>query len=176
MKRTLSLVLALIALSSCATVSSFERLTSDETVVLVPVQFDNQTSSSPARTYYLRFSNGMRVSAPKDKFGWVALKVTGPVKLVGVDSQVTATNFTGNASAYSLGLDLPYQPGAVVVWDWTFEQVLTQTGPNSYTTAWDLVDTDLDHAQTSVQSFIASKDGKTWADAKTSVPVARPRR
>lgn len=176
MKHTFALVLALVTLSGCATISPLERMTSDDTVVLVPVQLDNQTSATAARTFYLRFSNGLRVAAPKTKFGWIALRITAPVKLVGVDSQVTETNFTGNASAYQLGIDLPYQPGAVVVWDQTFEQILTQLAANSYSTAWDLVETDPDHAETSVQAFLASKDGKTWADAKTSVPVAKPRR
>lgn len=176
MKHTVALFFALVILSGCATISPLERMTSDDTVVLVPVQLDNQTSATAARTFYLRFSNGVRVAAPKTKFGWIALRISAPVKLVGVDSQVTEANYTGNASAYQLGIDLPYQPGAVVVWDQTFEQTLTQVATNSYSTAWDLVDTDSDHAESSVQAFLISKDGKTWTDAKTVLPASRPRR
>lgn len=138
-------VLAALLAISCASIQNIPpRKTSDECLVLIHTTIMAEHEASRSRVFKLKLSaNHPAITVPKYDDGFVMVRISGPeVRIVGIASNVQSPNEYGNSTSAPLDLELPYEPGKVVVADFTFAQKITKNEATRTTWgSWEFVDT-----------------------------------
>ncbi len=163
MRRSAILVLSLLV-ASCATAPSYERMTSDDCLVLVPTVIVNPEKISSARNYYLAVSDGRKpLEVKKNDMDFLVLLVREKgIRLTGISSNVSADKATGDSFKQGLNLLLPYERGKVLVADFTFSQTLKRESASRILTYWGFIDTKADVRASCIEMFKRTKAAATW--------------
>jgi hypothetical protein len=130
---------------SCATGPSIPiKKTSDDCLVLIHTTIVADKNASRSRVFHFSLSAGYpELEVPQDDDGFIMLGVTTPeVKILGIKSNVQATNEHGESTSVPLDIELPYEPGKVLVDDLTFTQKITKNvSTNTTWVNWNFVET-----------------------------------
>lgn len=162
--RRLWLVAGLVGLLvGCATTSPYERLTSDDCLVLVPTQLSNPDNAPLARRYVLHFDRGPDRRVENVREGYVLVPIREFCRLTGLSSSVASDEATGEAFEVRISQDLPYRPGELLVADFTFRQTVKKVAEHRFSTAWDLVPTGAELAKRTRGEFLNTPVAAFWA-------------
>jgi hypothetical protein len=138
-------IAASLVASSCATSPRIPvRKTSDDCLVLIHTTIMADKDAFRARNYRLKLSDGYPVlQVPKDDNGFIAVRVSGPdTKIVRIESDVPSSAGYGSSESRPLDIDIPWEPGKVIVADFTFTQKFTkELNTNTTWSSWDIIDT-----------------------------------
>jgi len=120
-----------IALSSCVSQNTVERLAYDDCLVLIPTTLINEDNVPAARSYYLHISDGRRKLEIRNvKSDYIPVVIQGEgISISALSTDVKSAGgsyMVGGAHEWSLNLSLPYQRGEILVYDHTFQQRLTK--------------------------------------------------
>jgi hypothetical protein len=135
---------ALLAVSCASAPTIPTKKTSDDCMVLIHTTIAADKEASRSREFRLKLSEGYpKIKVPQYDDGFIMLRVAGPgAKIVGIESDVQATNEHGESTSAPLDLEMPYEAGKVVVADYTFTQKITKDAARKTTwVTWNFADT-----------------------------------
>jgi|GEM_PF-3417515 len=169
--KTLSVSLFCISLAlmvaSCASQESYERVTSEDCLVLIPTEIISTDGLQIARDYYLHFSDGQKkrkISKVKNELLPIIVRSEG-VSISSISSSVSSGgqhNVVGGTSEFPLDLALPYVPGKVVVYEYTFVQSYTKVDGTSFQSRWGFNNTQELKKQDYLADFIKRPESSSW--------------
>lgn len=164
----------LASLVSCATLDPYERMTSDDCLVLIPSTLTNDSGTSAGRTFTMEFDNGVRAAIKNETLGYLVVHLRFPIGLVAVNSSVTGERMTGATSRTQYGFTIPYLPGQIVVSSLMFSQTVKKVGEREYMTNWDFVPVPEDVREQVLEAFWKSKEATTWQGAPVAAAEVTP--
>lgn len=157
-----TLAVALV-FASCASASSYERMTSDDCLVLLPSTLSNKDGVPTARNYYLQFSDKRKqIKIGKKSDGYILILIrSDDVRITGISSNVGEGSI-GESYAMDLNIPIAYHRGEIVVADYTFEQRLVMINTSSSQSHWNFVETKKEDTAKYLEMFMKTPASKTW--------------
>jgi len=163
----------LILLSSCASAPSLERLTSDDCLILIPTTVRSDSDAVIGRKYYFILNESdEKLPISTEKLAYVPIFTRHPgLKISRLTSSVSS-NFEGSSSNDELfGMNLPYEPGKVVVYSKMVVYTIKKTGANSYTSQINMVKTDDQTKKQTLDLFFSKdEDAASWKNGLPANP------
>jgi hypothetical protein len=157
---------ASLILHSCVSAPGLERLTSDDCIVLIPTVINNPDKVGVSRSFYISFSDDRRALETKkadEDYIAVFTREAG-LRLTGVNSQVTGDRAFGDSSNDDVERTLPYEPGSVIVADFTFFVSISKKGPSETLSSWSIVETKPEIKERCLKKFKKTKGSTSWYD------------
>lgn len=89
----------------------------------------NPQGIATARSYYFDFSDDRPSIEAKDNTGYMQVFLREPgLKIIRMRSEVTGSGFRGESYYQDLDIELPYEPGRLVIADFAFVQEYAEIG------------------------------------------------
>jgi len=176
MKRMIKFVSAVLVLAclavmipSCASQATYDRVTNEDCLVLIPTEIVSTDGLQLTRDYYLHFSDGQakrKISKVKDDLIPVLIRSEG-VSITLVSSSVSSGgqhNVVGGTYECPVDLKLPYGPGKVIVYEYTFVQSYAKVTGTSYQSRWGFDKTPEGKMETHMSAFRSRPEATSWND------------
>ena len=168
---SVSLLLAALVsmIASCASQETYERVTSEDCLVLIPTEIVGTDGLQLTRDYFLHFSDGQKrrkISKVKDDLLPVIISGDG-VAISSLSSSVSSGgqhNVVGGTTEFPLDLALPYAPGKVVVYEYTFVQSYEKTDGAHYLSRWGFNKTPEEKIPGYLAEFGQRPEAGSWTD------------
>lgn len=168
--RTISLSLLWVTLAlllaSCASQITYERLTSEDCLVLIPTEIISTGGMQLTRDYFLNFSDGQKkrkISKVRNDLIPVLIR-SDSVTISSISSSISpgGHNVVGGETSYPLDLALPYVPGKVIVFEYTFAQSYEKPDETHVLSRWGFTATPELKKQDYLADFFARPESSSW--------------
>lgn len=133
MKRIILFTLAVFLLASCTSVP--EKLSSDDCLVIMKTTVTKEKDSYKAgRSYSLKISNNddwVKIAKDKDSFIYFVINNEDDY-IEAMKSYVIGHNMSGRNSEFPVEIDLPYEPGKLIIADIGFDLKITYESSGTF--------------------------------------------
>lgn len=165
----LALTLSAAFLAGCASTPSVSQIpakeSADDCLILFPVEVTNKTSTTNPRKYVYEFSGDYGTITLPNASGFAILLIHEPGVMVTKLKTFVAQNqgAYGNASEYELNINLPYEPGKMIVAPFMFTKRIEATGSGGSTTYTNIVKAEDATVQEILGQAAGQKNAPTWS-------------
>ncbi len=165
----LALVALVVMIPACASQATYDRVTSEDCLVLIPTEIVSTDGLNLTRDYYLHFSDGQakrKISKVKNDLIPVLIQSDG-VSITMVSSSVSSGgqhNVVGGTYECPVDLKLPYDPGKVIVYEYSFLQSYAKVDGSSFQSRWGFNKTPGDKMEFHMSEFLSRPEAQSWKD------------